>query len=275
MRRIATSMGVRFEDLPIITITETADVTSIRFRRTLEAELEETPGIVLLDPWYAYHGVDTSGSNLFEEGGLLNLLSAPCVEAGDTFLANNHFNKSGRGNGLARITQSGAQEWADSWLLLSHREEPDVPNGRFRLTLDVGSRQWGGTTWDLDVDLGRFDQDLGEFDGDITWHIRPHTGTDQGQPTGQARAAKVILDVLSDMPWTFTKTEVRDKVGGNRELFDAAWDALEAGDKVVAELLPHIERTRTPLRDLWAPAGTPGPTAEPGPPEGSQLGFES
>ncbi|MGH8976268.1 MAG: AAA family ATPase, partial [Acidimicrobiia bacterium] len=238
MRRIAASMGVHFEDLPIITITETADAGRSRFRHTLETELAETaPGLVLLDPWYAYHGVDTQASSLFEEGALLTALSGTCIDAGASLLVNNHFNKTGRGNGLGRITQSGAAEWSDSWLLLSHREEPDVEAGRFRLLLEVGSRQWGGSTWDLDVDLGRFDQDLGEYDGDITWAIRPHAAAN-GCASGEGVAA-AIIDVLADQPWAFTKSDVKRLVGGKRALFDEAWEELRAEDSIVSERLPH------------------------------------
>jgi hypothetical protein len=42
---------------------------------------------------------------------------------------------------LKRITMAGSGEWADSRLLLEHREPPDVESGIFRLTIDVGSRQ--------------------------------------------------------------------------------------------------------------------------------------
>lgn len=256
MRRIAASFGVRFEDLPIFTVVEPADVNSVKFRGTLEDELaERQPGLVLLDPWYAYHGAERNASNLFEEGALLTSLSAPCIDAGATLLVNNHFNKTGSGRGLDRITQAGGQEWSDSWLLLAHREEPDVDIGSFRLILEIGSRQWGGATWDLDIELGRFDEELGEFDGDLTWTINTHAEAD-GTAGRTAKARDLILDIVADMPWAFTKTEVRDRVKGDRGAFDAAWDELHDGQDIVAERLPHAEGTRTVTRDLWAPAGT-------------------
>lgn len=254
MRRIADSFGVKFEDLPIFTVVEPAPISSMKFRATLDTELTaREPGLVLLDPWYAYHGAEHNASNLFEEGALLTSLSAPCVEAHASLIVNNHFNKTGSGRGLDRITQAGGQEWSDSWLLLAHREEPDVEGGRFKLVLDIGSRQWGGSTWDLDVSLGVFDHEAGEYDGGLGWEIRPHVES-EGSAGDQARDA--ILDVLEDMPWAFTKSEIRirSELGFGR--FKQAWNALRAEEKIVAERLPHQEGTRSVTRDLWAPAGS-------------------
>jgi hypothetical protein len=101
-------------------------------------------------------------------------------------LAEIHYNQTGSGSGLNRITMAGSAEWADSWWLVSHRKEPDVRNGRFRLLLEVGSRQWGGTSWDLDLDVGTFNIDAGEFDGDITWSIAP-TSRRPTRPTRKKR----------------------------------------------------------------------------------------
>lgn len=72
---------------------------------------------------------------------------------------------------------AGSGEWVDSWLLLSHRIQPDVENGRFQLLLEVGSRRWGGATWELDLDVGHFNAELGRHDGAIAWELRRHTGT--------------------------------------------------------------------------------------------------
>ena len=38
-------------------------------------------------------------------------------------------------------------------MLTSHREEPDLTNGRYRLRLEVGSRQWGGGAYDIDLTI--------------------------------------------------------------------------------------------------------------------------
>ena len=109
--------------------------------------------------------------------------------------------------------------------LLAHREDPDVDAGLFRLKLDIGSRQWGGTTWDLDLDIGRFDEDTGQHDGEISWDIS--RGSTSSAPAGRANAKHLqmkmtITEVVSDCPWQLTKTEVRVRVGGTYKAFDAA-----------------------------------------------------
>ena len=38
-----------------------------------------------------------------------------------------------------------------------------MSSGEYRLQLDVGSRQWGGRKFDLDFDLGGFNEEEGDF----------------------------------------------------------------------------------------------------------------
>lgn len=274
LRRMAQAFGVDHRDLPIEYRVGAAPVLSPEFRRTLARDLRElNPALVGIDPLYAFHDPGIKSGLLNERAPLLGALSGPCVDAGSTLLLNDHFNSTGAGFDLDRITGAGLAEWADSWMLLKHREQPDVENGEFRLVLSIGSRQWGGSTWDLDMNIGAFDLDQGLHVGDITWEIRPHAA---GAATGED-AETAILDVLADMPWAFTKTEVRARLGTGRDRFAAAWDALRAADAIVAERLPHQEGDRHVTRDLWAPAGTTRPTGiEPVPatrPEQDGLGL--
>jgi len=261
--RIAEAMAIgKLRDVPLHPLFETAPVTSLRFKETLERDLAEVrPGLVAVDPWYAFHGAASNASNLFEEGALLTSLSTPCLDAGASLIVASHFNKTGTGRGLDRITQSGGQEWSDSWLLLSHRVAPDVESGHFNLLLEVGSRQWGGSTWELDLELGRFDQELGEFDGAINWELRRHR---PGQDPEDDTAKLAILERLADMPWTFTKTEVIDKTAGKATCARDAFNALAKAGKIVAEPLQHTEGGRKVKRSLWATADQPRPDVGPG-----------
>lgn len=257
LRRMAKAFGVDHRDLPIHYRVGAAPVLSAEFRRTLARDLRElNPALVNIDPLYAFHGADIKAGLLNERAPLLGALSGPCVDAGATLLVNDHFNATGAGFDLDRITGAGLAEWADSWLLLKHRREPDVDAGLFGLLLEVGSRQWGGARWDLDMSIGRFDADQGVHLGDITWEIRPHVAGGAGGEDAET----AILDVLADMPWAFTKTEVRARLNTGKDRFAAAWDALRAADAIVAERLPHQEGDREVTRDLWAPAGTIRPT---------------
>lgn len=257
LERVAEAIGYNLKDLPLFLHFETEPMNSPVFQETLRRDLEELrPAAVIIDPFYAFHGTEVKAADLHQEGALLSSVSTPCAEAGASLLLGNHFNKTGTGNGLDRITQAGGQEWSDTWMLVSHRSDPDLDNGHFQLLLDIGSRQWGGAMWDLELHIGRFDNDTGEFDGPITWEIGRHAQV----PT--EALADTILDILADMPWAFTKTQVRERAGAKIQRFNTTWDELRTGGRIVTERIERAEGgSSTHKRDLWAPAGTPRPDA--------------
>ena len=228
MRRICSAMGVTPGDLELHPTFDVAPIPSPVFQESLRRDLDELePALVTLDPLYTYHGTTTKASDLHQEGALLNMLSTPCVDAGSSLLAVNHMNQTGSGMSLKRITMAGSGEWADTWMLLAHRERPDVEKGVFRLTLEIGSRQWGGSIWDLDLDIGRFDIDTGAHDGAITWDLnRATAASSQKQDTSKDRARLSILEILYDMPWELNKSQLMRTVGGNNASFRAAHGGL-------------------------------------------------
>jgi AAA domain len=179
LERTAQAMGVHLREIPLYATFDVAPLASDVFKESLRRDLADLqPALVVIDPLYAYHGTTTKASDLHAEGSLLSSVSAPCLDAGASLNIVNHFNQTGEGQGLQRITMAGSGEWVDSWILLRHRQPADVNHGRFYLRIEIGSRRWGGTTWDLDLNLGRFDPDLGRHDGDITWAL--HTATNGG-----------------------------------------------------------------------------------------------
>jgi len=252
--RVARSMGVMLKDLPIFVHFDIAPILSDTFQGTLRRDLDEIePAIVVADPLYSFHGTDTSAGNLHEEAALLNALSGPCVDAGATLVVVNHFNKYG-GSSLKSITQAGGREWCDSWWLVGHREEPDVEAGRFQLSLNIGSRQWGGSQWELDLDLGRFDVDLGHHEGDITWDLR--RASSSGTKDGGSEIKQAIVSLLTQRPWRHTKTEIKTEVGGSRELFASAFGTLLGDGVITSKHIPHEEGGSTKTRNLWGLAPT-------------------
>lgn len=256
LERVADAVGFELKDLPLFLHFETEPMNSPVFQETLRRDLDElNPAAVIIDPLYAFHGTEVHGADLHQEGALLSSVSTPCSEAGASLLIGNHFNKTGTGRGLDRITQSGGQEWSDTWMLLSHRQDPDVENGHFSLLLDVGSRQWGGAVWDVDLHIGRFDTETGEFDGPITWDVARH------EPIGAKgqRVVDTIMDIVADMPWAFTKTQIRDRIGGKKELFQVAWDELRDTGQLISERIRRLEGGSHYPRELWAPSGSPRP----------------
>lgn len=253
LERVARAMDVDLRDVPLYPMFETAGVQSTRFQATLARDLEELrPVLVGLDPLYAFHGTQTNAANLHDEGALLTSLSGPCIDAGAALRVTNHFNQSGTGRGLHRVTMAGGAEWSDSWWLVSHRDPPNVAAGEFRLLIEVGSRQWGGSTWDLDLSLGRFDVDLGEFEGDIAWNLARH---DAGGDSDEER----VLRVAAETPFELSREQLAKKAGGNLQRMRQVTHALEAKGLLTCRL-SSVQRSngRTDSTWLFGPASDTG-----------------
>jgi hypothetical protein len=250
LERVAEAMGVDLAGLPLIVQFETASILSDEFAEWLREDLDADPkpGLVILDPFYPFHGGGDGASNLYSRTEKLGAFSGPCADAGVAGLIVDHFNKSGDGRGLDRLTQAGMGEWADSWLLLTHREAPEVAAGRFRLLMEVGSRQWGGREHDVDLDLGRFDDDLADHDGEVRWRVAPHV--EQPRRTTIRDVEGEILQIISDQPFELTKTQIIGQLGGKKGDRDAAFARMELNGVIKSKdvALPDASgqsRTRT------------------------------
>jgi hypothetical protein len=171
MPRIAQSMGIEdVWDTPIHATFTPAPFLSPMFRNTIEHALEHIdPVLTIIDPLYAFHGGEVEASNLHQEGALLTGVAQPFVEHGSTMLILNHWNKSSGGRSLKRITMAGSGEWVDSWMMTEPRGEPSLNTGDFPITVEFGSRQWGGSKWDLDFNIGKPNAMGGESDDPITF----------------------------------------------------------------------------------------------------------
>lgn len=242
LQRICTAYGVSTDDIAdnIRYTTSTAASTSPRFTDGVSAMLTDwKPHLVHLDPWYAFHSASVDARNLYEQGAALERVGDLVRSHGASLMINNHFNQTGTGNGLQRISMAGHAEWVDSWLLLRHRDPPNVAAGRFKLRLDVGSRQWGGTAWDLDVDIGRFDEMTGQHDGALSWTIAPAATADQaddGQAVLDARIVDAQLALMRKARARrkpFQQTDlVHDTVGNAGNKGPAFRHLVENGDLV-------------------------------------------
>lgn len=249
LKRVCEAYGVTADSLPLDLTFDVAPIDSPGFRLTVETWLSNHPGgLVIVDPYYAFHGRATDASNLFQEGALLTTLSEMTLKWNGTLLVVNHFNQTGGGRGLQRITQAGGAEWSDSWLLMSHRDKrqtPDAAAGEFELTLDIGSRQWGSRSYDLDVELGTLDPTTGEHDGDLTWQI------DGAAPVGTDLRARII-SALQDQPWELSKTQILREVRGNAERKNEAFDELSKDGVLICAKRSRREGERSVLRVVWA-----------------------
>jgi hypothetical protein len=159
--------------------------------------------------------------------------------AGRTFFLTHHFNESDRGLGLERFTQAGSAQWVDSWVQVVHRETPDPAQGVFRLGLKVGSRQWGERLYEVDVALGAFDMDAGRHDGIPTWRVQQvdySVVDDWGRGT-RKRAKDLRLEIIETLlnnPWTLTRSQLIEQVGGKAEVVRGQIDALVNAGQVVS-----------------------------------------
>jgi hypothetical protein len=229
--RVCRSYGVTMADVCDLLrfTTVTAPANSTKFLRDLHAELDHArPGLVHLDPWYAFSPSNTDARNLYENGPVLEQIGALTRDAGAGLILSNHFNRSATGNGLRQISMAGHAEWCDSWLLVKHRETPDVPAGRFRLRLDTGSRQWGGAAYDIDLNLGRYDHDLGDFDEPMTWYVT--TAATAGEPSSDTTTgAREIDEHKSRLVKWWTSRKSSDPV--SKEDWCNGAKALHGGDR--------------------------------------------
>lgn len=202
---------------------QVAEFGSVRFMQSLAQQLTEfQPALVHVDPYYAFAPSTTDNRQVTEVGRALGVVGELVQAHGGSLLINNHYNQTGTGSGLRRITGAGHAEWVDSWLLLEHREAPDVDRGRFRLKLQVGSRQWGGGVFDVDYDIGRYDTELDEHDGGITWKVRRHVDSTDTTDTERRKVDDAKLAVLR--AW-------RGRRGPNRQepLTKSDWLTLVTG----------------------------------------------
>jgi len=265
LQRLATAAGLRLADLPLHVSFDVAPIGGARFQDSLARDLVDLePGLVVIDPYYAFHGGSVDAKNLHAEGELLSGLSARCVDADASLTVVNHFNQTGSGSNLKRITLAGGGEWVDSWQLLSHREDPDVEAGSFQLALDVGSRQWGGAVYDLDLNIGRFDVGLGAHDGDVTWDLRTAS---QGAAASEFDQQRRILDVLRDEPWTHTKSQLAKLAGGKAEATRAVIEVLQQNGQIRLQNVPAMEGGRQVSRPRYAIATEPRLDVGPSSPE--------
>lgn len=219
-------------------VDDVAPLNTALFRDHLTGHLLDfAPALVHLDPQYPFHPDDISPGQYTEVGKMLTATHRLCAEHDANFWVTTHMNQTGTGFDLKRISGAGHGEWGDSWALLKHRSPPDVDAGRFRLGLALGSRQWGGSTWDIDFNIGRFDADLGVHDGPISWDVQPAA-------TGPAQAAAAAADDLAGVKVEIlrvgrlaqkpmAKTAWLQRVGRRASTARAAFDELVADGEIL------------------------------------------
>jgi AAA domain len=255
LRRIARAYGVDLADIPLYVTSAVAPLDSAEFREQLAAMLTAVrPRLVVLDPLYAYHPANVAASDLYARGPVLAALAALVTDSGAALMVVDHFNKSGSGTNLARISQAGMKEWVDSWVLVEHAGPPDVAGGRFRLGLTIGSRQWGGGEYALAYEVGAFNEDQGEHEGEIVWVVSTRDRIDRST----AGPREPIRTALADHdPFTLTRSLLYGLVKGNAEAFRATLAEMIARGEVLCEKRAAEENGVMVTRERLALNGDP------------------
>jgi hypothetical protein len=251
LARLYDLSELEVRSLPIHVVDGIRPVLSKQFLRTLEEYLKRfEPVLVQLDPLYAYHGSEKAAGNVYEATEILTALSSRTSAAGACLQVVNHFNKASAGKlSLASITQAGHREWSDSWVLVGHREPPDLETQSFQLQLEVGSRQWGGASWDLDISLGAFDVKTFQHTGPPSFELSHHVAAARRSSTDSGLA---IREILRDHPLELTKTDVLGMLEGKRNENSKKFDDLAR-----EQLIRFTPTTRVNARghnrvvDLW------------------------
>jgi len=211
---------------------------------SIAAAIDEfDPAIVWLDPWYAYApGSAVASSALLTDIGQVLSNWRQAVGVGRTAMINHHLNTGGTGDGLQRLAGAGHAEWCDSWMLVDHREKPQVEEGRFRLKLRVGSRQWGGGDYAIDLNLGRFDPEQGIHIGSIHWKVgrlaeaQAETDEERHQTT-MTETQLAIKRYLRKQQRPVGRNELIEGVGAKKERVRAALDILIERGEVIERAL--------------------------------------
>jgi hypothetical protein len=246
VERVTEAYGASIADLrPWLRYTTmTAPITSPLMLDSVRAAIDEfDPAIVWLDPWYAYApGSTVASSALLTDIGQVLSAWRQAVGVERTAMINHHLNTGGTGDGLQRLAGAGHAEWCDSWMLVDHREKPQVEEGRFRLKLRVGSRQWGGGDYAIDLSLGRFDPEYGVHIGSIHWKVGrlaeaiAETDDERHQAT-MTEAQLAIKRYLRRQGRPVGRNELIEGVGGKKERMRAALGILIERGEVVERSL--------------------------------------
>lgn len=175
--------------------------------------------LVIVDALYGVVGGSTEASSLFAMREVFDTLTAESSRLGFDLWLVHHYKKQTRGEpDLDDLAWAGIAEWADSWLLLTHRQDPRPDEGQFRLGLKAGSRQWGEALYEIDVKLGIFDHEAGDYTHPPKFDMAK-VGHDEAAQWGRGSGSRenryaAILQSVADYPWRYTLTGLANAAGG-------------------------------------------------------------
>lgn len=278
LQRMCRTYGVDPNDVagdphfPLQVAFGAAPMSDPRFAAELKGMLDAAqPDLVLIESFYNFHPEGVEAGNLYQRGQAIDafhkLVRSECE--GATSLMTDHYRSTaGKGNDLDMISMAGQAEVADSWITRFHHSDPDVDAGEFHLRVGYGSRQWGGREYDIDWNLGRFNEDTGSHegaDGDdrITWAVNPTgtsgAGSSGGSGAGVRREVQIRDELLASIdrnPSMSKSDHIRLSAKAlecKRQPVDLAWAELVSRKRIVKdrENLPYGDGSKSRMTDVW------------------------
>lgn len=264
LKRIAREVyGIdNLATLPLYVVAGAAPLDGEDFAETLSEAVEEIarehgepPGWVILDALYNYHPAEVEVSNLYARGRMLSDFQhlAHGITGEDCVLTVvDHFRKAASGTTLDEYQQSGMGAWADTWWNAQHREDPDLTQQRFALNVEVGGRAGHAGLYEIDIELGPFDDQKMDWTATMAVEIRrvdAHTKRQRGSVADDEIVGR-ILELVGE-PRNRTKNEIRDAVeGASKNRVDNVIKRLVDEGELMYEDGPHEENGRPVTRPL-------------------------
>lgn len=236
LEAMCRAYGLELDELDgwLETIYGTGPADSEPFRDSLKEHLDQfQPALVHLDPWYPFQPRGVDSHRYADVGAALGELHSIVADGGASLWITAHMNQSGEGLGLNRISGAGIQQWADSWCMIKLTER-DIPNGRVTQRIDVGSRQWGGQSYEVDWQTGVLNAETGQLEGEISFTVRLSQQEEgdgrrlsEEQVHLQAKQALIKAGKRQRGSGGWTKDEwIKERAKGKHEDLRAAWGEL-------------------------------------------------
>ena len=174
------------------------------------------PALMVLDPAY----LSARGANqadIFAMGEMLESLQNLVVDAGVALVVVHHWNKTGTGNGKARMSGAGWDAWGRFLISMELRkEERDDDTGKSRALLRCNAT--GGEvsvdTWQVEREIWADDQD--DINSALHYVVNaPATPARSFRPTGiMERLSKWLEQMGEEVSWRGARSAPVGKGGG-------------------------------------------------------------
>jgi hypothetical protein len=216
----------------------------------------QAPAWVSLDSLYNYHDTEVEVQNLYDRGPMLRRFQGAvqylCGE--DCCLSFvDHFRKSaGDSTALEEYMQSGMGQWAGTWWNAAHREDPDTERNVFKLNVTVGSRAGYGAPYEVDIDLGPFNEPAACYEREMSVavrRVRQHQKRGSGAALSNDALDAAIFAMVDS--GNYTRREVETGIeGAGKDRVGKRVNKLLADRQLTLEDGPHQEGGRTVKRTL-------------------------